>query len=111
MHLGNFDHRQFLNQVRRTSKPVIIVCKWLKGLDGMHTEYQGRNEWRLGEQIFDLVREQAVRADRRAYRNPGPGISAMLEGIQCLHELEPPDYILQDLTRQAMQHPDTKVER
>jgi hypothetical protein len=114
-HLGNVVVRRFLDQVKRSHRPVIIVCAWIKNLEGMHRTLPGatgeKNEWRIGYQLFRVVMELAVKADPRAWKDAEAGVPARLEGIRCIAEELPPDDLLKELTAMAMGHPDTRVER
>jgi hypothetical protein len=111
-HLGNFDSRHFLDQVKRSTKPVLIVCRWIKGLEGMQRDLpNGKNEWRVGFQLFEVLKEYAVQQDKRAWTEASAGVYARLEGIRVITEELPPDDFIKELTQQLMRHPDTKVER
>jgi hypothetical protein len=107
-HLGNFDVVQLVDTIKaRTAgtvfSPVIICCKWLKGTDGMRRQQNKRDEWRVGELIFEVVKHQAQHLDRKAVLEPTEvGVRPVLFGVPVEYEEFPPDDLISQLIQQRL---------
>lgn len=104
-HIGNFDVVALMEQMKKRTAghaPVLICCKWLKGTDGMRRQQKGRDEWRVGELIFDILRHQARQKDPKAITEPDPMHRLRFFGVPVEHEEFPPDDLVTQLIQERL---------